>query len=239
MDITTIALSSLGIGLGILIQTMIGFAAPLIALPVLLMIMPLQQAIGLMSIFLCLFSINFVYKHWQEIDKRILWELGCGTVIGMPIGIYILKVGNPIVLKKIFGVLIILYCVYYYTKQRKVEIIAKMGLTFGLVGGIFSGLYSNGSPLFVTYINNKLDTQKIIRSTIIGILGIGNLLRVPMLLGAGILTVDLAKTALFILPTFLVSIYLGHKLHKKMNEENLKQITMIFLLISAILLIVR
>ena len=239
MEPTTIIIASLGIGTGILLQTVIGFAAPLIAVPILLFVLSLQDAVSLMSIFLFLFSIHFVYKHRHEMDRKVILQLGSGTVIGMPIGIYLLKVGNPVILKKLFGAVILLYVGHYYMKKRKIEVFNRLGFLFGLIGGIFSGLYSNGSPLYVTYINNKLESATTIRSTIIGILAVGNLLRVPLLLGASVLTTELLKTSLFILPTFFISIYVGQKLYHRINEDSFRHTVMIFLVLTAFSLILR
>lgn len=62
MGILNFIIAGIGIGVGFYIQTVVGFAASLFAIPLLLAVLPMQQAIALMSVFLLLFSIILVYK---------------------------------------------------------------------------------------------------------------------------------------------------------------------------------
>ena len=62
MDYTVFWLT-IGICLGFFVQTVTGFAGALIALPVLLFVMPLPDAIGYLSIFYMISTPFHVYKN--------------------------------------------------------------------------------------------------------------------------------------------------------------------------------
>ncbi len=238
MEIIQIIILIIGVGLGFYVQTIAGFAAALVAFPIILNVLNIQQSVALMSIFFFLFSIVLIYKNWKFINKKVILEMSIGIVIGLMVGIWILKFGNPIILKKILGTIILLYVAYSHIKKKKILIFKKLGILFGFIGGLFSGLFSAGGPIAVTYIYNKLDKSNIVRATIIGTLGITNFLRVPILIYSDILTYDIFLISLYILPFFILALFLGHKTHHKINEDIFKKVLMILLILSGISLII-
>jgi len=229
----------IGVGLGFYVQSVVGFAAALVALPIILNVLNIQESVALMSIFFLIFSIISIYKNWKLIDKKMILEMSIGIIAGLLLGIYILKFGSPIILKKALGIFIILFVGYSFIKKRKIESIKKLGPLFGFIGGIFSGLFSTGGPPIVFYIYNKLDKSNIVRATIIGTLGLTDFLRFPFLIFSGILTDDIFLISSYVLPFFLLSLYLGYKTHSRINENIFKNVLMIFLLLSGISLLVR
>ncbi|MBU0576942.1 sulfite exporter TauE/SafE family protein [Patescibacteria group bacterium] len=239
MEIAHLLLLAIGVGLGFYVQTVVGFAAALVALPIILNVLQIQEAIALMAIFFLIFAIIFIYKDWKDIDKKIITELGIGMILGSIAGVFILKFGNPIILKKGLGIFILFYVAYTYAKKNKIKCFHKLGVLFGLVGGFFSMLFAAAGPFFAVYINNKSDRSRIIRATLIGVLGINSFVRVLLLVVSDILTVNIVIKSLYILPFFLLSLYLGHKTYHKINEATFKNVLLILLIISGVYLIVR
>lgn len=238
MEATFLLIIIIGVGIGFYIQTVAGFAAALVTLPIILKVLNIQEAVALMSIFFFLFSIILIYKNWKLINRKVVIEMSIGIVIGLFLGIWILKFGNPIVLMKALGIFILLFVGHSYFKKKKIKIIRKLGILFGFVGGIFSGLFSTGGPIFVVYTYSKLDKPDIVRATIIGTIGITNFLRVPLLIFSDILTIDIFLISLYVLPFFLLALFLGHKTYHKINEKTLINVLMILLTLSGISLIV-
>ena len=240
MEITILAISSLAIFLGFFVQTITGFAAGLVAAPILLIIFDLPETIALLSIFFLIFSAIQLPKEWKNINKPIIKEIFLSILVGLILGIFLLKHADVIVLKKSFGFFIILYVIYSFFKDKKIKILKKLGILFGFLGGFTSGVYSGGGIFFVPYINNKLDNTKNIRATIIGALAIGNFLRVPLIIQNGILTYDIFLKSIFIMPFFLASLYLGQKFYKKLekNKQAFQRVLLLLLFLSGLSLII-
>ena len=91
MNLTEYLLLAIAISLGFFIQTLLGFAAPLIAMPILLFIFDIQSTVAFMSVFSLLFCIGLLFSNWKYIDKKILFELGLGIFLGTAVGVYLLK----------------------------------------------------------------------------------------------------------------------------------------------------
>ena len=63
MEVTFLLIIIIGVGIGFYIQTVAGFAAALVTLPIILKVLNIQEAVALMSIFFFLFSIILIYKN--------------------------------------------------------------------------------------------------------------------------------------------------------------------------------
>ena len=121
---TMLFLLSIGIFLGFFIQTISGFAGALVALPFLLFVMPLTEAVCYISIFYSVASPIYFYKEWKNMDKQLLKKLAITSLVGVLIGSVVLLFGEPTILKKALGLFIILFVFIYvlicfYSKVRK------------------------------------------------------------------------------------------------------------------------
>jgi uncharacterized membrane protein YfcA len=162
MELTAILIITLGICLGFFVQTVSGFGAPLIALPILLFFLDLPAAVALMSVFFIAFSLIMVTPCWKDVNKKILLDLIKSSIIGLIIGVYLLKYSDPFVLKKILGVLIILYVAYYLLVKKELKLFKGAEWLFGFFGGIVTGLYTASGQIFIIYLFDKLKTPKLL-----------------------------------------------------------------------------
>ncbi len=230
----------LAIFLGFFIQTVVGFAGALIALPILLLAMTLQDAIAYLALFYLYSSAILVVKEWKNIDKPVLLKLAIATIVGVTLGIWILQYGKPLVLKKMLGGFILLYVIYtmFLVKNTNTKN-TRFSFIFGLAGGFFSGLFSTGGPLYVMVVKNTVVDMRTFRATMIGVLGLITITRVPILYAQDILTYNHFYNSLFIIPVFLLATFLGKVLYNKLNESVLKNIVLGLLFISGMVLFLQ
>lgn len=234
---TMLLLLIIGIFLGFFIQTIIGFAGALIALPLLLMAMPLPGAIAYISIFYFISSPYYVYKEWENMDKQLLKKLAVSSLVGVVAGILLLIYAKPFLLKKALGIFIILFVLNSLRPKKDLQIGTKLKYTFGFLGGFFSGVFSTGGPLYVMVVKNVTPDVRTFRATMFGVLGLVTVVRLPVLAIGGILTWEQFYNSLIVLPFFILAIFLGKKVYLKLNEVLLKKIILLLLGISGILLL--
>lgn len=227
----------IGIFAGFFIQTIIGFAGALIALPILLFVMPLPSAIAYLSIFYLISTPYYVFKEWKNIDKPLLKKIAISSLIGVIAGIILLIYAKPILLKKTLGVFIILFVLNSLRPKKERQIGSNLKYTFGFLGGFFSGVFSTGGPLYVMVVKNATPDVRTFRATMFGVLGLVTLVRIPVLAIGGILTLGQFYNSLFVLPFFVLAIFLGKKVYLKLNEALLKNVILGLLFISGILLL--
>lgn len=228
---------SIGIFVGFYVQTVIGFAGSLMALPILLFKMELPDAIAYISVFYMLSSIFLIAKEWRNIDRKIIIQLAIPSILGIIIGIAVLTFAKPILLKRGLGLFILLYVAYAIIGKRKIKL-NKMGVKFfGILAGFFSGIFSTGGPLYVVCVENTVKNIKAFRATMIGISGLISITRVPGLAVSGILNFDHLKMALFIVPIFLLAQFLGKRTFMNIEEKVFNKSLMLLLCFSGIIMI--
>lgn len=230
-------LLAIAIFCGFFVQTMVGFAGSLIALPILLIGIKLPDAIAYISIFYFFSSSFLVYKEWKNIDKKVIIKLGWASAIGVIAGIIVLTYSKPIILKKALGVFILLYVAYVSFGKTNLKLGKKSSTAFGMLGGFFAGVFSTGGPLYVIAVKNTVDEVKIFRATMIGVLALVTAIRIPSLAIGGVLDIFHLKMSLFILPVFFLAQFLGNHLFLKINEELFKKVLLGLLCLSGAALI--
>lgn len=239
MDIQQFTLFAIGVSLGFFVHTIAGFAAALVAYPIILQVIDIQEAVGFLSIFFFCFGATQTVVNWHNIDKKVFIRISLSAMVGLPIGVGLLAFGNPTILKKALGVFILLYVVFQFFKKKKFEILKHFGIPIGMISGIFSGLFAIGGPPVVAYIYNSIDDPKKIRATIIGIFGVIGTVRIVLFGATGMISKDIIMTSLYIFPFFLLSVFLGQMALKKINDHVFTRILLILLFVSGMSLILR
>ncbi|QED39012.1 sulfite exporter TauE/SafE family protein [Antarcticibacterium arcticum] len=232
MNIDILVILGIAIFCGFFVQTLIGFAGSLISLPILLLAVKLPDAIAFISIFYLFSSAFMVHKEWQNIDKTTILRLTLTSVIGVILGIAVLTYSKPVILQTGLGIFILLYVFYVWVGKTELVLGRKTNWAFGVMGGFFSGVFSTGGPLYVISVKNSVQEAKSIRATMIGILALVTLIRIPALSISGVLKLQHLKLSLIILPIFFLAQFLGTKLFPKVNEAQFKKILLFLLTLS-------
>lgn len=237
MNSELLILLSTAIFCGFFVQTVVGFAGSLIALPILLIGLKLPDAIAYISIFYFFSSAFLVHKEWKDIDRTVIMRLGWASVIGVIIGILVLTYSKPIILKKALGVFILLYVAYVMFGKTDIKLGKKGNTIFGVLGGFFAGVFSTGGPLYVIAVKNTVEEARIFRATMIGVLALVTAVRIPSLAIGGVLNAGHIKVSLLILPVFFLAQFLGGHLFLKINEQLFKKVLLGLLCLSGTALI--
>ena len=237
MDTEILFTLAIAIFLGFYVQTIVGFAGALIALPILLLKLEFADAVTYISIFYLFSSIFLVSKEWKNMDKKILMRLALASLVGVLIGIAVLMFAKPLILKKALGIFILFYVGYSFFGKKKVTL-NNIGVYFvGVMAGFFSGVFTTGGPLYVMCVENTVKDVKALRATMIGVLGMVTIARIPALALGGILNMHHIQMALCVFPIFLLAQYLGKRTFLKMDETVFKRSLLALLCISGSVLI--
>lgn len=238
MDLQILLIIGIAIFCGFFVQTLVGFAGSLVALPILLISIKLPDAIAYVSIFYCFSSSFMVRKEWRNIDKNVILKLTFASVVGVILGIVVLTYSKPAILQKALGIFILLYILYTLTGRKEMSTNKFVNWILGGLGGFFSGVFSTGGPLYVISVKNTVQEIKAFRATMIGVLALVTVVRVPALAVSGALTFQHVKISLLLLPVFFLAQYLGTLLFSRINEVFFKRLLLALLFFSGIGLIV-
>lgn len=169
MDLSIIFLVVLIVFLGSLTRSTFGFGDSVISMPLLALLpISIHTTISLVGLTGFTIGIMAVFSAWKFIDKRILFYLSLSTIIGIPLGLYLVKSVPQEMVTKVLGVFLLFYGIYSLIKERfHLELPEKwresniLPLPFGFLSGALGSAYNmNGIPIVIygTFRNMEMRT---------------------------------------------------------------------------------
>lgn len=230
---------------GALMRTVFGFGEALVTMPLLALIsFNLETSTALIGALGLLVAIPVAIKYHQHIDLQILKRLVIGSILGIPVGILIIKLGSPIIIMKVLGIFIIVYGIYnlFITyHQRKINL--KINDCFDYLAGIISGILgasfnSHGVPIVIYGTAKRWDSDKI-RGILQGHFVCVGTLVVLSQLSAGMWNFEVIKLLLMIIPLLFIIVPLGNWISSKIDSDHFTKYVYSILIIFGIMLLIK
>ncbi|QDP86763.1 sulfite exporter TauE/SafE family protein (plasmid) [Chryseobacterium sp. SNU WT5] len=207
-----------------LVRSTLGFGESLIAVPLFLLLLPLEVAVPLSVMLSIVIALVIVIQdhtkiHFQSAKWLVLYALP-----GIPLGLLILIYGNESFVKIALGLLIILYSLYsLFNKKIKIQGQENNRLWLficGFLSGIFGGAYGLNGPPLVVYGNLKNWTAKHFRATLQAYFLPASFLGAIGYYAKGLITTEVNYYFLLSLTTTIPAIFLGRYLNHKLNDNS-------------------
>jgi uncharacterized membrane protein YfcA len=135
---------------------LLGIGMPIVAVPLLNLIVDLRIAVILLAVPLIITNIpQAIHGDRIPIVLRRLWPILAGMVFGVGIGVTLLSMTNPNYLKPVVGIILLAVCALMWfapklTVPPRLEPIASPGA--GFVGGLAGGLAALPGPFVFVYL---------------------------------------------------------------------------------------
>jgi len=198
-----------------LIRTVFGFADALVAMPLLVMIVGLQVAaplVALMSLTnaLVIFILNRKAMYWKGALRLIL-----ASIVGIPIGLYLLKGINEQFMRALLAVILISFSLFklYNPEFGKLKDERWAGV-FGLIAGVLGGAYNVNGPAVVVYASMRTWSPDSFRATLQGYFFLTGIFIVAGHAMGGLWTDEVLKLYLYSLPVLALAYIPGSLIHK-------------------------
>ena len=233
---TAIVIFIIGLGKGGLGGTLGVLATPLMTL-----VMPADQVIGLLLPILIIADIFAVYSHWLHWDKKLVLLLIPGAVIGMLMASFFIAGISPEMLRRGIGVIVLLFVLYKLLEKRILSAYYKPrgwhGLVAGIVGGITSTLAHTGGPPIAIYLLMQNISPRVFVATSALFFAILNWIKVPSYYYLGLFDFNLLWQIAWLLPLLPLSVWLGKLLTTKVNKVLFDRIIIGLLAFTALFLL--
>jgi uncharacterized membrane protein YfcA len=134
-----------------LIRAILGFGEALIAVPLLALVMPVEQAAPVAVLVSITIAFIILLKDWRKVHPASAgWLIG-STLFGIPAGLLLLTTAPEPMVKTILGVVIILFALHPFLTRRSFTLENdRLAWLFGFSAGILGGAYGmNGPPLAI------------------------------------------------------------------------------------------
>jgi uncharacterized membrane protein YfcA len=201
-----------------LIRSAVGFGEALIAVPLLALFIPVELAAPLAVLVSITVAGVIVMQDWNKIEARSAAWLILSTLLGIPLGLLLLKlVAEPLV-KAILAVVIITFSTYCLRSRRALELKNdRLAWAFGFAAGILGGAYGMNGPPLVIYGSLRRWSPQHFRATLQGYFLPASLVGMCGYWLTGLWVPAVTWFFLLSLPFALVAIFLGRIVNQRLK----------------------
>ena len=215
-----------------------------LATPLLALIMPANQVVGLLLPILIIADVFAVASHWKKWDKKLVLLLLPGAVLGVLIGTVFITNVSPLILRRALGIIALLFAVYKFFEPIILGAVRYQprnwhGLTAGTVAGFSSSLAHTGGPPITMYLlMQNLPPRMFVATSALFFMAL-NWIKVPTYFYAGLFDFNLLWQVAWLLPLLPLSVWVGKSIATKINKAIFDRIMVFFLALSGILLLLE
>lgn len=218
------------------IQGVTSFGFSLIALPLLALILPFNEIVPLLVLFSLVLNLIMLSKLYKQVNLRLIFMLMLSGGVGIPIGIYLLNVVSPIILKQASGILIaIVAFILIKGKRFTLHRPERFYGPIGLLAGVLQGSLSLSGPPIVLFLSNQNVDKMTFRANLTAFFTMMNVISLPGFIFSGVVTDHVIKLALSTMPLMVLGLIIGMHFVKYLNEEIFKKASLSLMLLSGIM----
>jgi hypothetical protein len=203
-----------------LIRSAFGFGEALISVPLLAFVMPIEEAAPLAVLVSITIAFVIVLQDWRAVHVRSAAWLVVSTLLGIPLGLLLLKaVAEPIV-EAILGAVVVAFSVYSLASRHKHELKNdRLAAFFGFAAGVLGGAYGMNGPPLAIYGSLRRWSPEYFRATLqayflpASIVGMGGYWL------AGLWTARVNSLFVVSLPAVLLAVFLGRAINRRMRSH--------------------
>jgi uncharacterized protein len=213
-----------------------GFGFSLVFTPFMVLIMDPKAVIPVNLILASLSNIMVVASSYKSINIRRLLPMTIASLLGVPIGVFIITAISATILKILIGVITVFFAILlifrltpHFSNERRASGIA------GLVSGILNASTSLGGPPVVLFMHNQSWQKEEIHPSLSAFFLINTGASLIGLTFSGMVTPDILLTAASFAPGLVIGVYLGMLAFKHVNEGYFRILSVIVVVGTGIL----
>lgn len=226
------------------LQRTVGFGFALLAVPLLTFAVPAKTAVVITFLDGAATSAWVLYHRRRRVDPEATRRLGIGAVLGAPIGVVILRVISPGGLRLVVGITTCVAAAWIIgSSRRRAAVPARAPrwrtVSLGFVSGVLStSVATNGPP--VVYELRRRDLHgDAFRATVSAVFVIADVVGIPLLASAGLITVHTLVLAGISLVPCVAGIAVGAWISGRMEPSHFVWAADVLLLVTGVATVVR
>lgn len=186
-------------------------------------------------------NVILAWKERKSIRWNICLPLAAMVILGSIPGVFFLKNADTGLIKVIFGFVIILLGVEMLLREKQTKRVQQSQIVLGIIGilsGILCGLYGVGA-LLGAYVNRVTEDSSSFKANICVVFLVENTFRIILYAVWGIITADIVRQAVMLIPLVLVGLVLGMYGSRVLDEKVVKKLVIVMLIMSGAALVVN
>jgi len=231
-SLVTLVLTVLVAGIAGLARGLSGFGAALIFMPAGSALVGPAVAAPVLLVADGILALGFLPRAWQLARRRDVGLMAAGAIIGVPLGAFILRHADPLVLRWVIAglatsMLVLLLSGWRYHGAPRAPVTAVVGAIAGLFGGLAQ---MTGPPVVAYWLSGK-ETHGTMRASIILFFGATTVFTFVSYLVSGIITVQTLWLAALMAPAYALGLFAGSRAFHFASPEVFRRLC--FALIAA------
>ena len=213
-----------------------GFGTAMVVGPVAAAAYSPQTAVIVIVIIDSLPILPLVVPALRKVDPREIGPVAAGYALALPLGIWFLTAGDPIMLRwfmsmVIFLVVLVLWSGWRYRGPRTVPVRAGVGGISGFLGGSTS---LSGPPVILYWMALRTGAGYV-RANLLVYLFIAELFAIGGYFLSGLLTAPAISIGITVAPIYLAGLLVGGALFGRASEATYRRIALLIVLCAAVL----
>ena len=223
---------------GIVTQSMIGFGVALICMPLLIRVLDPVAAASFVALFTLPMQLLITWRYRHALNIRPFWRVLVGTLIGIPIGIFLLSELDQRIVLSVLGIFLIAYSLYSLLNLRLPRIHRPVwGFGFGFTSGVLGGAYNTAGPPLVIYGTALGWESEQFKANMQVLFIAGNIVAIFIHIVAGHVNRLVIENLIVALPIVVIGTGIGFWLSKRINEAVFRKLVLIGLLVIGVRLL--
>ena len=204
--------------LATLIRSALGFGEALVAVPLLVLFIPVEVAAPVAVLVSVTVAGIILAQDWREVHVKSARRLVLSTFLGIPFGLLLLTTVAEAVVKVVLAAIIITFAVYCLAGRNRFELRDdRLAWLFGFGAGVLGGAYGMNGPPLVAYGALRRWPPELFRATLQGYFLPASLVVMAGYWLAGLWVPAVTGYYLMSLPVVLAAVYLGRLLNRRMD----------------------
>lgn len=218
-----------------------GFGAGVVAIPLLLLVLPLAVVIPLVTATGMLASFGQSLREMRHVHWAGMLQLIAPTLAGVALGLWLFAALDPQLLLKAFAGFIIGYALWSLRPARaprvpRIWLAASAGGLGGLVATLFGGM---AGPFYVVYLNALGLDKARFRATVSVVLFLLSAVRAAGYGGLGFYDKRVFVLLAVSLPVMVLAMIAGDRWHRRLDEARFRRVVAALMVLSGLALLFK
>ena len=219
-------------------QSLTGFGSALVSMAVLPGLIGIRTAAPLVALITVTIDGVLLARYRQALNLRAIWRLVAALVLGVPLGILVLRRVEERFVLAILGAVIAGYALYALLSPRlpRLEHPA-WAYGFGFLAGVLGGAYNTSGPPVVIFGNCQRWPPSEFKGNLQGFFLVNDLLVIAGHALSQNLTPLVLRDYLIVLPALIVGLFIGGRLDRRLDPALFRKVVLVLLVVMGLRLL--
>jgi len=226
---------------GAFVQSVSGFGLALVAVAALPIVMPLREAVSLVTLFNLFVCVVTLWHNRAGFSWRKALPLIASMCVGIPIGFTFLHAASPGLVIRMLGAILIAIAVsdLWLSRRHDFSLPQFFAYPLGFIGGMVGGAFNVGGPPAVAFVYSQNWSKTATVAVLQTAFFCSGLTRTVMMGSAGDVSRDLLILLAWTLIPGAIAIALGKRALEHIPKKALRLVVFSFVLVMGLLYLIR